>query len=168
MGEHIDEFKLAFDTTMYDVKAKVSQWHRSQHGKDYVLSVKSENHIVLKKSKYNMTICCCTAAFALFGVASLGGLYFPPGTTVYEILDVLSFYSVIIITGIIVGLTLFCAFPTKAEYLFTFHKGPPIHVTVYGKGAIDKTIQEYHSLRNTLNWTAGKQNHGGQGVGLDL
>ncbi|MFW9835158.1 MAG: hypothetical protein ACFFEK_14255 [Candidatus Thorarchaeota archaeon] len=168
MGEYRDEFQLAIDTTMRDVKAKVSQWHRSQHGKDYVLSVKSENHIALKKSKYNMTICCCTAIFAASGLASLGGLYFPPGTTVYEILEVLSFYSVIIFTGIIIGLTLFCAFPTKAEYSFTFHEGPPIHVTVYAKGAIDKTIQEYHSLRKTLNWTVGKQTYGGQGIGLDF
>jgi hypothetical protein len=168
MGEHRDEFELAFDTTIYVVKAKVSQWHRLQHGKNYVLSVKSENHIILKESKYNMTICCCTAVFAAFGVASLEGVYFPPETTVYEILEVLSIYSVIIFTGIIIGLTLFCAFPTKVKYSFTFHERPPIHVTVYGKGAIDKTIQEYHSLRNTLNWTAGKQNSEGQRVGLDL
>lgn len=168
MGEHRDEFELSSDMTLFDVKSKVSQWHGSQLGKDYVLSVKAENHIVLTKSKLNMNICWCTGVFAAIGVFSIGGLYFPPGTTVYEILQVLSIYAVVIITGIIVGITLLCGFQTRVEYSFTFHDGSPIHVSVYGKGAIDKTIQEYLSLRNTLNWKGSHPSDGHPRRGPDL
>ncbi|MFW9963219.1 MAG: hypothetical protein ACFFCX_06635 [Candidatus Sifarchaeia archaeon] len=53
MSSFNDEFTVPENYSMEDVKYKVMSWNASYLGKDYIMEVRSERHIIL--TKQNMT-----------------------------------------------------------------------------------------------------------------
>ena len=151
MADYNDEFEVADNITMDVVKRRVNSWHRSQFGKSYRLVVKSENHIILKRKESNKIACYVLLAFIVLCIGSLARLSFPVGTTVEEIIAVLSVYGTIMTIIFVVLLGVYFLGAGKVDYSITFDYGPPISVQVHGVGAIAKSSHEIEALKAGLS-----------------
>jgi hypothetical protein len=122
-------------------------WNASMLGKDYIMEVKHENHIILTKAKHDMKLCFvpCVGPFLgipimfLFAAAGPAGFFagFAAWLIFVFVLEIWAVYT-------------FCLNPKKAEYSITFSPSIPIHVRVIGTGEMQASAHEYRALKDSL------------------
>ena len=155
-----DEFTVSENYSMDDIKRRVMSWNASMSGKDYIMEVMHERHIVLTKAKHDMKICCYPCIALLCGIPILFlMLMASPGAGFFGIFA----YLGLVIVVEVISVYLFCLNPKKAEYSITFSNDMPIRVRVIGTGEMDASAHEYRALKDQL--------YGGrsdQGVGIEF
>ena len=158
MSTFNDEFTVPDNYSMNDIKRKVMSWNASYLGKDYIIEVRSERHVILTKSKHDLKLCFYPCLASLLGLPVMFMLFMSsPYTALFGIFAYIAF--VIIVQ--LVAVYMFCLNPKKAEYTLTFSHEIPIHVRVVGVGEMHASAHEYRGLKDSL--------YGGQsdqGVGL--
>ena len=142
-----DEFTVPENYTMDDIKRRVMSWNASHLGKEYIMEVKSERHIILTKAKHDMRICFYPCIALLLGIPIVFMLFMAsPYTAVFAIFG----YLALVLIVETVSVYLFCLNPEKAEYSITFSHEIPIRVRVIGTGEIGKSSHEYQGLKDNL------------------
>lgn len=160
MSAFNDEFTVPENYTMDDIKRRVMSWNASHLGKEYIMEVISERHIVLTKAKHDMRICFYPCIALLLGIPLL--FMFVMASPYAALFGIFGYLALVIIVQVI-SVYFFCLNPKKAEYNITFSHEMPIRVRVVGTGEIEKSAHEYQSLKDIL--------YGGrsdQGVGLEF
>ena len=152
MSSFNDEFSVPDNDTMDDIKRRVMSWNASYLGKDYIMEVVSERHIVLTKSKHDLKLCFYPCIASLLGLPIVFMLFIAsPYTALFGIFV----YLAIVIIVQLIAVFMFCLNPKKAEYSITFSHEMPIRVRVVGVGEMHESAHEYRGLKDGL--------HGGQG-----
>lgn len=160
MSSFSDEFTVPENYSMEDVKYSVKSWNASYLGKDYIMEVRSERHIILTKTKHDMRFCFYPCIALLLGIPLL--------FLMIMVSPFFAFFGIFLYIGIVIivqvfAVYFFCLKPEKVEYSITFTHDMPIHVRVTATGEIDKSAHEYQTLKDSL--------YGGsssQGQGLEL
>ena len=132
---------------MDDIKRRVMSWNASMLGKDYIMEVKHERHIILTKAKHDMKLCFvpCVGPFLgipiifLFAAAGPSGFLF----------GFFTWFAFVIILEVW-AVYMFCLNPKKAEYSITFSPEIPIHVRVIGTGEMEQSAHEYKALKDSI------------------
>ncbi len=137
---------------MDDIKRRVMSWNASYLGKDYIMEVKSDRHIILTKSKHDMKLCFYPCIASLLGIPIMFMLLMAsPYAALFAIFGYIAFVVIIQL----VAVYRFCLNPKKAEYSITFSHEMPIRVRVVGLGEMQESAHEYRGLKDSL--------YGGQG-----
>ncbi len=156
-----DEFTVPENYTMDDIKRRVMSWNASMLGKDYIMEVINEHHIILTKSKHDMKICCYPCIALLCGIPIL--LMLTMGSPALGVFSLFGYLALVIVVEVI-SVYLFCLNPKKAEYSITFSHDMPIRVRVVGSGEMDVSAHEYKGLKDSL-CGGGRSD---QGVGIEF
>ena len=160
MSAFTDEFTAPDSYTMDEIKRRVMSWNASPLGKEYIMEVKSEHHIILTKSKHDMRICFYPCIAVLLGIPIIFMLLMAsPYTSVFAIFG----YLALVLVVEVISVYFFCLNPEKAEYSITFSHEIPIRIRVVGTGEIGKSAYEYQTLKDSL--------YGGrhdQGLGIEF
>ncbi|MHA1964068.1 MAG: hypothetical protein ACXACG_01180 [Candidatus Thorarchaeota archaeon] len=142
-----DEFTVPDNYSMEDIKRRVISWNSSHLGKEYIMEVKSERHIILTKAKHDMKICCYPCIALLLGIPVL--FMFMLSSPYAAMFGIFIYIGIVIVVEVI-SVYFFCLNPEKAEYDITFSHEMPIRVRVVGSGEIGKSAHEYESLKDSL------------------
>jgi hypothetical protein len=147
MSAFNDEFTVPENYTMADVKHRVKSWNASYLGKDYIMEVKSEHHIILTKTKHDMKICFYPCIALLLGIPLV--FMFMMASPYAALFGIFTYVALVIIVEV-VAVYLFCLNPKKAEYNITFSNEMPIRVRVTATGEIGMSAHEYQGLKDSL------------------
>jgi hypothetical protein len=148
-----DEFVVSDNYSMEDIKHRVKYWLASPMGKEYLMEVVSDRHVILTKAKHDMKICCygCIAMIAsiIVLVMIMVGFGFPMYNYAAFLNAMMAYVAVI---GIIMALTVavFCLRPEKAVFELRFGTDIPIQVYVQRSGEVQKSAYEYASLKDAI------------------
>ncbi|MHA3963330.1 MAG: hypothetical protein AM325_007290 [Candidatus Thorarchaeota archaeon SMTZ1-45] len=161
MSSFSDEFSVPENYTMEDIKYGVKSWNASYLGKDYIMEVISERHIVLTKAKHDMRLCFYPCIALLIGIPLL--FLIMMASPFLAIFGVFLYIGIVVVVEVI-AVYLFCLKPKKVEYSITFTHDMPIHVRVIATGEIGMSEHEYQGLKNSLH---GGRSDPRQGLELD-
>jgi hypothetical protein len=67
MAKITDEFEIADDISLEDIKKRVNSWFESSPGNRFVLEREAHDHITLKRAKYRLWICSSPLWVILIG-----------------------------------------------------------------------------------------------------
>jgi hypothetical protein len=148
-----DEFAVPDNYSMEDIKHRVKYWLASPLGKEYVMEVVTERHVILTKTKHDMKICCygCIAMIASIFVLVL--IMIGVGFPMYNYAAFLTaMMAYVLVIGIIMALTVaaFCLRPEKAVFELRFGTDMPIQVLVQRSGEFQKSAHEYVALKDAI------------------
>ena len=156
-----DEFSVPDNYSMEDIKRRVMSWNASYLGKDYIMEVKSERHIILTKSKHDLKLCFYPCIALLCGIPIL--FMFMMASPGAAIMGVFVYLGIVIVVEVI-SVYFFCLNPKKAEYSITFSHEMPIRVRVVGTGEIAASAHEYKGLKDSIY--GGSSGPSDQGLGI--
>ncbi len=152
-----DELTLPENYSMEDVKSRVKSWLASPMGSEYVMEVVHERHIILSKSKHDMRVCCAGCVTTCVGSILVAAIV----VAVVGIYDYYAFMNammggisiILVVMGIFVAI--FCLRPQKAIIEMRFGTEIPIKVSIYRSGELEKSANEYMSLKNSIHRETG-------------
>ena len=151
-SEIVDEITLPDNYSMADIKYRVNSWRASFTGKDYIMEVISEKHVILTKAKHDLKICCygCVAMIAsiFLLIPLLIGMSYPPSYTAF--MNIMIGYVAVIGVIMVITAGIFCLRPEKAVIELRFGDEMPIHVYVRRSGEIQKSAYEYAALKDAI------------------
>ena len=155
-----DEFTLSENYSMDEIKRRVMSWNASMLGKDYIMEVKHERHIVLTKAKHDMKLCFVPCVGPFLGIPIMF-LFIAAGPAGF--LFGISAWLIFVFVLEIWAVYKFCLNPKKAEYSITFSNDMPIRVRVIGTGEMDASAHEYRALKDSIS---GGRSDQGIGIGF--
>jgi hypothetical protein len=146
-----EEFTVSEHYSMAEIKRRVNSWLNSHSGRDYVMEVVSERHVILTKAKHDMKIC----GYGCIGIILSSFLVVPflmtvPFYSFEAIMNVMMGFVAII--GIIMSITVafFCLKPEKAVFEMKFGIEIPIQIHIRRSGELQKSAYEYESLKSAI------------------
>ncbi|MHA1964067.1 MAG: hypothetical protein ACXACG_01185 [Candidatus Thorarchaeota archaeon] len=146
-----DEFTVSENYSMADIKHKVRSWLASPPGREYVMEVVSERHVILTKAKHDMKICCFGCAAMIVSIFLFIPIVMTLPLYTYEALmnAVAGFIGVV---GVIMAITvaIFCLRPDKAVFEMRFGNEIPIQIQIHRTGDLQKSAHEYESLKSAI------------------
>ncbi len=147
MSGFIDDFQAPDYVTMDEIKRRVISWQRSYAGKDYVLQVKSERHVILTKTKHDLKVCCYPCIIIVLSAFVI--VMFPIYSYAFALAITFGYIAFIMIV-MIVAYGYFFLNPKKAEYTLMFSYETPINIRIHARGAIAESAHEYQSLKSSI------------------
>jgi hypothetical protein len=146
-----DEITVPDNYSMSDIKHKVKSWLASPPGREYVMEVVSEKHVILTKAKHDLKICCYGCVGMFLSVFLLVPFVMTLPTYSYEaLLNVMGGYIAVI--GVIMAITvaIFCLKPEKVAFEMRFGDEVPIKIRIHRSGELQKSAPEYDSLKAAI------------------
>ncbi len=146
-----DEITVSESISMEDLKYKVKSWLASSYGRDYVMEVVSERHVILTKAKHDMKVCCYGCICMILSVFLTIPLFmFTVPYNEQAFMGAIMAYMGLI--GVIMAVTaaIFCLKPEKAVFEIRFGSDIPIRVHIHRSGEIQKSAYEYETLKSTI------------------
>ncbi len=146
-----DEITVPDNYSMSDIKHMVKSWLASPPGREYVMEVVSERHVILTKAKHDLKICC----YGCVGMIAGTFLFIPSLMTLpsysYEAL-LGAMGGIIAVIGAIMAITIafFCLKPEKAVFEMRFGNEVPIRIRIQRSGDLQKSAHEYDSLKAAI------------------
>lgn len=157
-----EEFAVPDNYSMEDIKSRVRLWLASPYGTDYVMEVVSERHVILTKAKHDMKICCYGCVAMIASIFLLVFIMMGAGFPLYNYAALLNaMMAYVAVIGVIMAITvaIFCLRPEKAVFELKFGTDIPIQVYIRRSGELDKSADEYASLKDSI--LGGFSQHGG-------
>ncbi len=146
-----DEITVPDNYSMSDIKRMVNSWLASPPGREYVMEVVSERHVILTKAKHDMKICCYGCVAML--VSTFAMIPFLMTLPPYNYEAMLGAVGVIIaVIGAVMAITVavFCLKPNKAVFEMRFGNELPIQIRISRTGDLQKSEHEYNSLKAAI------------------
>ena len=146
-----DEITVPDNYSMSDIKHKVKSWLASPPGREYVMEVVSERHVILTKAKHDLKICC----YGCVGMILSTFLFIPflmtlPSYSYEAIFGAMG--GIIAVIGAIMAITIafFCLKPEKVVFEMRFGNEVPIQIHIQRSGDLQKSAYEYDSLKAAI------------------
>ena len=143
MGKINDDFEIAADVSMGEIKQTVDSWLESAPGKKFTVEAKSEGHIILRRIKRRLSVCTTPLWAFLAGQIYLGSM-----STIG--IDAQLTFWIVVGASFFFGLGAFFLRPKRSAYSMEFDIGTPTRVQVDADVNIIESIPEYYALKISL------------------
>lgn len=146
-----DEFTVPDNYSMADIKHKVKSWLASPPGREYVMEVVSEKHVILTKAKHDMKICCYGCVGMILSIFLLIPFMMTLPTYSFEaVMNAMGAYVAVISVIMVITVAFFCLKPEKVVFEMRFGNEVPIQIHIRRFGDLKKSAYEYESLKSTI------------------
>ena len=146
-----DEITVPDNYSMSDIKYRVNSWLASPPGREYVMEVVSERHVILTKAKHDLKICCYGCVGMILSVFLLLAFMMTLPIYSYEaVLEAMGVYIAVIGVVMVIAVFVFCLKPKKVTYEMRFGNEVPIQIRIRRSGDLEKSIHEYNSLKAAI------------------